>query len=118
MATITIPKQAFVALAAVAWADGELRPAEGAALVRAAKECGVAGDDLADVENATKKKVAMDAFDPGAMTAWQKVMTFAIASWLAQLDGVVSTVEHESLVKLGERLELSKHLRDRAASAA
>lgn len=117
MAT-SIPKQAFVALAAVAWADGSVRPNEATALVRAAKECGLAGGDLAEVEKATKTKVDIAAFDAGDMTDYQKLLTYALASWLAQLDGVVSTVEHESLIELGAKLDLSKHVQDRAASAA
>jgi hypothetical protein len=113
-----LPKGAFLALASVAWADGEMRPAEGAALLRAAKECGVEGEDLTAIEGATKKKVDFADVDPGDLTPWQKVVTYAIASWLAQLDGVVSTIEHEGLVKLAERIGLDKALCTRAASAA
>ena len=115
---LKIPKQSFLALAAVAWADGSLRPEEGKALVRAAKECGLDGEDLAAVEKATKEKVELASFDASGLSAWEQVLTYALASWLATLDGVVSTTEHDSLVALGEKLGLTPHLRARATAVA
>ena len=38
------------------------------------------------------------------MTTWERLVTYALASWLAQIDGVVSTEEHTTLIALGERL--------------
>lgn len=118
MATTRIPKRAFIGLTAVAWADGSLRRSEHAALLHAAKQHGLEGEDLAEVERATKEKLAIEAFDPGDMTEWERVLTYAIASWLAQLDGVVTTEEHDDLVALSERLGISKAIRDRATAAA
>lgn len=115
---LKIPKQSFLALAAVAWADGSLRPEEGKALVRAAKECGLEGDDLTAVEKATKEKVELATFEGAGLTPYEQVLTYALASWLATLDGVVSTSEHESLVQLGEKLGLTPHLRARATAVA
>ena len=40
------------------------------------------------------------------------------ASWFAALDGVISTSEHETLVRVGDRLGLDEALRVRAAAAA
>jgi len=116
--SIKLPKQAFLALAAVAWADGRYQRNEGAALLRAAKECGVEGDDLAAVEASTKVQVEMSSFEPGEMSEWEQVLTYALAAWLAQLDGIVSTEEHASLRTLGTRLDLAPPLRERAAAAA
>lgn len=113
-----LPKQAFLALAAVAWSDDSIKKSEGGGLVRAAKECGLAGEELAAVEASTKKKVTLDAFAPGAMTEWEKIVTYALAAWLAQLDGVVTTEENATLVKLGEGLGLALGVRQRAAAAA
>lgn len=113
-----LPKQAFLALAAVAWSDDSIKKSEGGGLVRAAKECGLAGEELAAVEASTKKKVTLDAFAPGGMTEWEKIVTYALAAWLAQLDGVVTTEENGTLVKLGEGLGLALGVRQRAAAAA
>jgi hypothetical protein len=114
----TLPSQSFVALAAVGWADGRLTRSEATALVEAAKKHGLAGDDLAAVEASTKNKIALDAFDPGTMTVWDCVVTYALASWLARLDGVQSTSESEVLKKLGDRLRLDDAIQQRAAGAA
>ncbi len=117
MAT-SIPGQAFIGLAAVAWADGSLRPSEGKALIHAATQCGLTGDELAAVEQATKASVSMDGFSAEGLSPWDRVLTYALASWLARLDGVVSTDESESLAKLGEALALDKPVRARASAAA
>jgi uncharacterized membrane protein YebE (DUF533 family) len=113
-----LPKQSFVALAAVGWADGSLRRSEATALVEAAKKLGLDGEDLAAVEQSTRATVALDAFDPGVMTAWECVVTYALAIWLARLDGVQSTSESVTLRLLGDRLGLDDGLRQRAAAAA
>jgi len=115
---IKLPSQSFVALAAVGWADGTLKRAEAIALVDAAGKCGLAGEELAAVESSTRARVALDAFDPGAMTEWERVLTYALASWLATLDGVQSTDESAVLRLLGQRLGLADPLRHRAAAAA
>jgi uncharacterized membrane protein YebE (DUF533 family) len=113
-----LPAQSFVALAAVAWADGRLVRSEAAALVDAAKKHGLEGDDLARVEQATKAEVSLDAFDPGKLTVWESVVTFALASWLARLDGVQSASESVVLHELAERIGLDSALSERAAAAA
>jgi len=113
-----LPKQSFLALAAVGWADGRLSAVERTGLGRAAKECGVAGDDLAEVEAALKTKTDLSGFVPGDMTDWQRLVTYALGTWLARLDGVMSTDEHESLLELGKRLDLDKKICERASVAA
>jgi hypothetical protein len=115
---LTLPKQAFLALAAVGWADGSFRKNEAASLLRAASACGVAGDDLAEIERSTKSEVSLDKFDATGLNEWERVLTYALASWLACLDGVQSTSESDALKKLGEHLTLETGVRQRAASAA
>jgi uncharacterized membrane protein YebE (DUF533 family) len=113
-----LPKQAFVALLSVGWADGALARSEAAALVHAARQHGLADADVAEIEVATKSPVALAAFDPGEMTPWERVVTYALASWLARLDGVESRSETTTLKALGERLGLAEAVRERAAAAA
>jgi uncharacterized membrane protein YebE (DUF533 family) len=115
---LSLPKQAFLALAAVGWADGSFRKNEGAALLRAAQASGVTGEDLAEVERSTKHEVSLDSFDAAGLGEWERVLTYALASWLACLDGVQSTSESVALQKLGEHLGLDVGVRQRAASAA
>ncbi|HEY8075337.1 MAG TPA: hypothetical protein VIF62_14535, partial [Labilithrix sp.] len=108
-----LSKSSFLALAALGWVDGSLQRIEANGLLRAAKEGGLEGDDYAAVERATKNKIALDEVDVAGMSQWDQVLTYALASWFAQLDGVVSTSEHTTLVALGDRLGLDPALRKR-----
>ncbi len=113
-----LPKQSFLALAAIGWVDGSLQKIEATGLLRAAKEAGLKGADLAAVERATKTSMTLDEIDLGEMSPWDQLLTYALASWLSQVDGVVSPSERDTLAKLGERLGVSEALRTRAAAAA
>jgi hypothetical protein len=118
MSTMTLPKRSFLALAALGWADGSLQRKEADGLVRAARACGVAGADLAEIERATKERIALDAEHVEGLSRWEQVLTYSLASWLAYLDGVQSTDERETLAQLGDVMGLDKALRVRAAAAA
>jgi hypothetical protein len=113
-----LSKNSFLALAAIGWVDGSLQRIEAVGLLRAAKEAGVEGDDFAEVEKATKNKIALDDIDVAGMSQWDQVLTYALAAWFAQLDGVVSTSEHTTMQTLGDKLGLDPALRKRAAVAA
>ena len=115
---LKLPRQSFVALAAIGWADGALKASEGEALLHAASAAGLAGDELAYVERAIKTKVNLAEVEPGSLCPYDRVLTYALATWLGRLDGVVTSAEHKSLELLGERLGLTKHVRERAYSAA
>lgn len=115
---MNLRKESFLALAAIGWADGSLQRIEATGLLRAAKECGLADADLAAVEAAIKQKVTLDGLELGGMTTWDQVLTYALAAWFAQLDGVVSTSEHTTMKELGDKLGLADGLRKRAAAAA
>jgi len=113
-----LPKQSFLALAAIGWADGSLQPVEATGLMRAAREAGIAGDDLAEVEHAVTNKTTLDAIDVSSLGPGDRVLTYALAAWFAQLDGVVTTSEKGPLAELGDKLGLAQPLRVRAAAAA
>ena len=113
-----LPLQSFLALASIGWADGSLQRIEREGLVRAAKECGLVGDDLAQVELASTKRRGLEGVDLSGLSRWEQVLTYALASWFAALDGVISTSEHQTMVDIGDRLQLDDALRQRAAAAA
>jgi hypothetical protein len=115
---MNLPKQSFLALAAIGWVDGSLQRIEATGLLRAAKEAGLQGADYAAVEQATKRQTTLDEIDVGEMSQWDQVLTYALAAWLSQVDGVVSPSEKDTLAKLGDRIGLSEALRTRAAAAA
>ena len=113
-----LPLQSFLALAAIGWADGSLQRIEREGLLRAAKECGLTSDELARVEHASKEQRTLDGVELGGLSRSEQVLTYALASWFAALDGVVSTSEHETMVRVGDQLGLDPALRIRASAAA
>jgi hypothetical protein len=115
---MNLPKQSFLALAAIGWADGSLQRVESTGLLRAAREAGIAGDDYNEIEEASKTRMSLDRLDLAGMTQWDQVLTYALAAWFAQLDGVMSTSEKETMADLGDKLGLAEALRVRCAAAA
>lgn len=115
---LALPKEAFFALAALGWVDGSMRKDEKTGLARAAKECGIEGDDHVAVEAALSKATTLAEFVPGDMTEWQRVLTYSLGVWLTRLDGIQSSDEHQLLADLAKRLDLPKAICDRAAAAA
>ncbi len=113
-----LPVQSVLALAAIGWADGSLQRIEREGLLRAAKEYGLSSADVALVEKASKEHKTLDGVDLGGLSRWQQALTFALASWFAALDGVISTSEHDTMVKIGDKLGLDEALRARASAAA
>jgi hypothetical protein len=113
-----LPVQSFLALAVIGWADGSLQRIEREGLLRAARESGLSSDEVARVEKASKEQRTLDGVELGGMTRWQQTLTYALASWFAALDGVISTSEHETMGKVGDKLGLDEALRTRAAAAA
>ena len=107
---------AFVALAALAWADGDLRASEREGLLKAAGS--LEEVELARVKAALETKTDLRAFAPGDMSEWQRVVTYAIGCWLVRLDGIVSIEEHEALKLLAKALDLAAPVCERAGIAA
>jgi uncharacterized tellurite resistance protein B-like protein len=97
-------KDVFVALAAVAWADGQLDPDEADAIVRAAAEEGLSLEDIADIEASTSERIDIGVIDRAGLSKEDRLFVFAVASWIARMDGKVTDEENETLAKLGERL--------------
>lgn len=119
--TTKLPPESFVALAAVAWADGRMSKDEATGLVTAAKRYGLEGDDLAKVEKATKEKVDLASFDASGLSTWDRLLTYGFASWLSRLDGAQGGMEIDSLRTLAKKLESTDvtdfKLRSAAATA-
>lgn len=115
---LSLPKDALLALAAVGWSDGHLDPAEGEALLRTAKEANFSPDEIADLERATKQKITIPEIMTVTLSRKDRVICYALATWLARLDGVVTAEERSSLVLLGDRLGLPDGVRSRASAAA
>jgi hypothetical protein len=115
---MNLPTQSFLALAAIGWGDGSMQRKEAAGLLRAAREAGLSGTDLAAVEQAAKTRTELADVEVEGLSEWHKVLTYALAAWLAQVDGVVSSGESVTMAALGDRLGLADAIRKRAAAAA
>jgi uncharacterized tellurite resistance protein B-like protein len=121
MTTTKLPTHSFVALAAVAWADGRMSASEAAGLLHAAKTLGLEGDDYAGLERATREKIGLDAFDPSGLSSWERLLTYGLATWLSRIDGMTQAAELESLKALASALispEITPFKLQHAASAA
>jgi hypothetical protein len=109
-------RDVYIALAAVGWADGQLTPEAADAIVRTALEEGLAIEDVAAIEAATRSAVEMGAIDRMNMSKADRLYVYAIASWIAQLDGPRSARSQGALAKLGDELgipEPPRRLADR-----
>jgi hypothetical protein len=116
-----LPPESFVALAAVAWADGRMSKDEAKGLVTAAEKLGLEGEELEKVQRATKEKVDIDGFDATNLSGYQRLLTYGLATWLSRLDGVQGGAEIDSIKKLASKLtsnEISAFKLQTAASAA
>lgn len=116
---LELKRESFMAIVAVAWADGRMSRDEAVGVTRAAKACGLGEGDVAAIEKAAKEGGAtLDGFNSASLSGWERALTYAIAAWLARLDGVVDATERESLKQLGKALDLPPHKLVSASAAA
>jgi uncharacterized membrane protein YebE (DUF533 family) len=111
-------KDIFVALAAIAWADGQLDADEADAIVRAAADEGLSLEEIAAIEESTRERVDLGVIDRSAMSKDDRIFVYAIACWIARLDGRVTAAESDALGKLGERLGVPERPRVHAEAIA
>jgi uncharacterized membrane protein YebE (DUF533 family) len=111
-------KDIFVALAAVAWADGTLDPDEADAIVRAAVDEGVSLEEIAAIEHATKAPVDLGVVDRAGLSKEDRLFVYAVACWIARMDGRVTDEEAATLAALGERLGVPERARPYAEAVA
>jgi hypothetical protein len=124
----TLAKEAFLALAAVAWADEKLDPNEADAIVRAAADEGLAIEELETVEKEvlayrdrpkdSKDQPDLSFLDRSSMSKHDRVFVYAVACWVAQIDRIVTPQESDALRLLGEKLGVPDRLRARAEELA
>ena len=111
-------KDVFVALAAIAWADGMLDEDEADAIVRAAVDLGLELEEIAAIEEATRERVELGSVDKSALSKADRLFIYAVACWIARLDGKVTGDESNALAALAEELELPERPRANAEKRA
>lgn len=97
-------RDVYLALAAVGWADGQLTEAAADAILRTAAEEGLGLDDLEQIRQAVKTANDVGVVDRMNMSKADRLYVYAVASWIASLDGQVSEAAGEALAKLGAAL--------------
>lgn len=97
-------RDVYLALAAVGWADGKLTTEAADAIVRTALEEGLDLDVIGEIEAATKTPTDVGVVDRMNMSKSDRLYVYAVASWIAQLDGAMSDKELDALKKLGTAL--------------
>jgi uncharacterized membrane protein YebE (DUF533 family) len=118
MAESRLNRDVFMALAAIAWSDGSLDPEEADAIVRAAVEAGLELDEIAEIEEATKEPTPLGTLDRAALSKEDRIFVYALARWIAALDGVVSGEESAALELLAGRLGIPDRTRATAEGIA
>lgn len=111
-------RDVFLALAAVAWADGSLDPTEADAIVRTALEEGLDLEEINSIEKATKERVDIGEIDISKMSKADRLFVYAVASWIVRIDGHVDEQEVEALYNLGVALKIPAKPRKHAAVIA
>jgi uncharacterized membrane protein YebE (DUF533 family) len=118
MTEAKLRKDIFVALAAVAWADGKLDPDEADAIVRAALDEGMSLEEIGEIEASTKTPVDLGVIDRAGLSKEDRLFVYAVACWIARMDGQVTAEESATLAKLGERLGIPERPRGHAEAIA
>ncbi len=107
-------RDVYLALAAVGWADGDLTEEGADAIVRTALEEGLPIEEIAEIEEATKKRLDIGVVDRVGMSKSDRLYVYAVAAWICELDGPRSKREEEALNKLGAELGIPEKPREHA----
>lgn len=94
----------YIALAAVGWADGQLTRRAADAILRTAAEEGLDIEELQRLEEAVSKPVDVGVVDRMHMSKSDRLFVYAVASWIATLDGEASTRTQDALGQLAVAL--------------
>lgn len=115
---MSLRRDGFLAIVAVARADGLLRKDESNGLLSAARDVGLSAPELEQVKAALDGGVQLEGLDLGALSGAERALTYAFAIWLAKVDGIVNSEELATLRELATLLDLPERERELAASAA
>jgi len=111
-------RDVFMALAAIAWADGKVDPQEADAICRTALEEGLDIHEVEAIEKATKERIGIEEVELPKMSKADRLFVYAVATWITRVDGHVADEEREALVTLGEALKVPEAPRMRAEEIA
>jgi uncharacterized membrane protein YebE (DUF533 family) len=113
-----IGRDTMLALCAIAWADGQVDPREAGGIRGALEQLGLTAEDARAVEGALSQRIGIDEIETIRMNRLTRLFTYAVATWIAHIDGALSAEESTALGLLGDRLGLSSVARERARNVA
>ncbi|MCB9613963.1 MAG: DUF533 domain-containing protein [Sandaracinus sp.] len=99
-------KNVYLALAAVGWADGNLDADEADAIAKLALEDGLDLEEVDAVERSIRTPVTIADVDLSNLAAEDRHFVYAVAAWLATLDGELADGENETLDAIAAKLGL------------
>jgi uncharacterized membrane protein YebE (DUF533 family) len=111
---MALDKRVFLALAAVAWADGKVDQDEADAIVRAAIDSGLDLDEVAEIEAAAKSPIELAALDLPNLGKEDRIFVYGVGCWIAEIDGEMNDAEAKVIAELGEALGVPEKMRARA----
>ena len=97
----------FQTLLAVGWLDGELDDSEREGILEAAAASGLAAEDLAKLRALAATRVTFADMDYDHLDAAQRLLIYACASWVAQIDDRVTRHERAGLHAMGTLLSVT-----------
>lgn len=97
--------EALMTLVAIGWVDGELHAHESAAILRVARAQGLDEADLARISEAFRAPVRLG--DPGDLPRAERLFLYGLARWLVQVDGVVTSEEHNVVDAIAMALRIA-----------
>lgn len=109
-----LPRDVFIALAAVAWADGEIAEDEADAIVRTAAEEGLELEEISEIEEAVHQPVDIGEISIQNMSKADRLFVYAVGAWIARVDGTVAPEEITALNKLAAALRIPDLPREKA----
>lgn len=110
--------QVFLAIATVAWANGDLSADERAGILSAARSAGYSDQDLALLGRGIEMRRELSSLSLHRMSAQDRVFAYAASEWLARLEGgQVGPSEAAALKALGDFLLVSEDVRAKALEA-
>src|SRR5271156_3819471 len=101
-------KDVFVALAAIAWADGKLASSEREALLEAARACGLDEATVAGIDASIGTYVDLNDLARLTLRDEERPFVYGLALGLAGVDGVVGPSEQRVLEALRGVLGITK----------
>ncbi len=103
----SLPKEVFLALLAVGWADGRLDDVERDAVFAAAEEARLGTAEIDFLKAAARSRVELDELHVDRLRTAERAYVYAVARWIALVDGELSEREVAMLRVLAFALQMN-----------